>query len=268
MFSIPQQLEADIFSGKAKYRTHQTGVGGQSVLKNPDNSFLVLFGYDFSPAGGGIMYVDEIGSPNRSYTLPEQLRPFETQQLSFYSAGNFHTFLHHVDITHNAYVKQFDPVTGATSAAKVVHSIDNSKMSQSMYLVTNTDISVMVGLVKQFQSYQQRRIDNTPKTPSGLSFGDDGNQHHVSTQLNSTIANNFYQPSVEKGDYYGNGLIPGFREQDQLYVQPEFNSAVTGDGLIDPSDYIVQEFNDLYTNYASIHYTLTLHYALYNELPK
>ena len=53
-WQIPPQVEQDIIAGKATFRTHQVGYGGQSVLSVPTNSFVVIFGYDFSPAGGGL----------------------------------------------------------------------------------------------------------------------------------------------------------------------------------------------------------------------
>jgi hypothetical protein len=53
-WQIPQQIEQDIIAGKAQYRTFQTGVGGQSILPVPNNAYAVVFGYDFSPAGGGL----------------------------------------------------------------------------------------------------------------------------------------------------------------------------------------------------------------------
>jgi hypothetical protein len=53
-WQIPQQIEKDIIAGKAQYRTFQTGVGGQSILPVPNNAYAVVFGYDFSPAGGGL----------------------------------------------------------------------------------------------------------------------------------------------------------------------------------------------------------------------
>jgi hypothetical protein len=46
-------LNKILIAGKAVYRTFQTGNGGQSVLPVPPNSYVVIFGYDFSPAGGG-----------------------------------------------------------------------------------------------------------------------------------------------------------------------------------------------------------------------
>ena len=96
-WSIPQQIEKDFISGKAQYRTFQTGVGGQSILPVPNNAYAVIFGYDFSPAGGGIF------SEETQNTDPQlssaTLRFFETQQISFYTGTDFFPFIHHVDNT-------------------------------------------------------------------------------------------------------------------------------------------------------------------------
>jgi hypothetical protein len=53
--AIPTLIEKDIRTGKARYSTFQTGIGGQSVLKVPSNSYIIIFGYDYSPAGGGFI---------------------------------------------------------------------------------------------------------------------------------------------------------------------------------------------------------------------
>ena len=63
-WQIPQQVEKDIIAGKAQYRTFQTGVGGQSILPVPNNAYAVVFGYDFSPAGGGLKMLSQIDSAN------------------------------------------------------------------------------------------------------------------------------------------------------------------------------------------------------------
>ena len=59
-WQIPTLIEQDIKSGKAQYRTFQTGNGGQSILPVPSNSYVVIFGYDFSPAGGGFRAREDI----------------------------------------------------------------------------------------------------------------------------------------------------------------------------------------------------------------
>ena len=71
-WQIPQQIEQDIIAGKAQYRTFQTGVGGQSILPVPNNAYAVVFGYDFSPAGGGLSIGENYIAFN--YLLPEAIR--------------------------------------------------------------------------------------------------------------------------------------------------------------------------------------------------
>jgi hypothetical protein len=61
-WSIPTKIEEDFISGRAQYRTFQTGVGGQSILPVPTNAYAVIFGYDFSPAGGGFRRVSSLPS--------------------------------------------------------------------------------------------------------------------------------------------------------------------------------------------------------------
>jgi hypothetical protein len=61
-WQIPTQIEQDIIAGKATYRTFQTGNGGQSILPVPANAYVVIFGYDFSPAGGGVKRLSTAGA--------------------------------------------------------------------------------------------------------------------------------------------------------------------------------------------------------------
>mgnify|MGYP007090487913 CR=1 FL=1 len=87
-WQIPTQIEQDIIAGKAQYRTFQTGVGGQSILPVPNNAYAVIFGYDFSPAGGGI-YETTGANLNSVELTPPSVRFFQTQQISFYTGTDF-----------------------------------------------------------------------------------------------------------------------------------------------------------------------------------
>ena len=86
-WQIPTQIEQDIIAGKAKYQTFQTGNGGQSILPVPPNSYAVIFGYDFSPAGGGLKTLSASASQaltgNIALLNSSIIRFFETQQISF-----------------------------------------------------------------------------------------------------------------------------------------------------------------------------------------
>ena len=90
-FSIPTQVEKDIVRGKATYETFQTGIGGQTVIPVNPNSYIVIFGYDFSPAGGGLTQV--AAAPTGIQNLPTSISYFGTQQVSFYSNNAFNPFV-------------------------------------------------------------------------------------------------------------------------------------------------------------------------------
>ena len=104
-WQIPQQVEKDRIAGKAQYRTFQTGVGGQSILPVPPNAYAVIFGYDFSPAGGGLIanQVVDVTSPDLNEAA---IRFFETQQISFYTGTDFYPFIHHINTEISVAVRQ------------------------------------------------------------------------------------------------------------------------------------------------------------------
>ena len=97
-WQIPTLIEQDIKNGKAQYRTFQTGNGGQSILPVPSNSYVVIFGYDFSPAGGGFKRVSSVAGNGADNLLNDtNIRWFETQQISFYTGTDFYPFIHHIN---------------------------------------------------------------------------------------------------------------------------------------------------------------------------
>ena len=104
-WSIPALIEADIKSGKAQYRTFQTGNGGQSILPVPSNSYAVIFGYDFSPAGGGANQYEQFPIDTIARLYPVYIRFFETQQISFYTGTDFFPFIHHINVNQSNLTK-------------------------------------------------------------------------------------------------------------------------------------------------------------------
>ena len=56
--TIPSQIEQDVISGKASYRTAQFGVGGQNILPVGQNQSITIFGYVFNPAGSGLTFTN------------------------------------------------------------------------------------------------------------------------------------------------------------------------------------------------------------------
>ena len=137
-WSIPIRIEEDIISGKAQYRTFQTGVGGQSILPVPNNAYAVIFGYDFSPSGGGISFRNSVPSGDAGL-LNSAIRFFETQQISFYTGTDFYPFIHHVDTQCWG--------EDSTLVSNFNATIVNTPISRQVYITSDKDITISVGLI-------------------------------------------------------------------------------------------------------------------------
>jgi hypothetical protein len=259
--AIPTLIEKDIRTGKARYSTFQTGIGGQSVLKVPSNSYIIIFGYDYSPAGGGIQQTgNSLSADEGSFVLMrQQMRAFETQQISFYTGQAFHPFIHHIDVDH--------VMTWGTN--RPASSIKNTPLTRSTYIISNSNVDIMVGLLLDLDpeapGINFGPIDVTQNTPNAVSYGNDGNLHAVQTFLSSVTGSIFTQPSPENVDFYGTGFAPLPNAEGQVYLKPEPFSAITGIGLIDPSEYIALVFGLNFTRAYALHYFLNVHYALYTN---
>lgn len=272
--TIPTEIEKDIKSGKARYQTFQTGIGGQSVLKVTPNSYIIIFGYDFSPAGGGIVtQAGPEGAGGTTLTDP-RLRPFETQQIGFYTGQAFHPFVHHVNAVSNPIVNTTDGSPESTLATfRPTYEIDNSPIKRSVYIISGSNVAIAVGLLgildEEGAGINFGPIGITNNTPQAVTYGGDGNNHAVQSFLDSATGSIFTQPSVEDVDFYSTGFAPQPNAEAQVYVKPRLNSVATQVGLIDPSDYINTTFgNSAARQYAS-HYFLNVHYALYtNQTPE
>jgi hypothetical protein len=247
-WSIPHQVEQDIICGKAVYRTFQTGVGGQSILPVPPNSYAVLFGYDFSPAGGGIRSDAVRVSP---LTLSvANLRFFETQQISFYTGTDFFPFIHHVNLEQTVF---FDSATVIES-----YYIDNTPIARQVYITSTNDVTITVGLILSFLQ-QLNAIPVTPRTPNALSYGGSGQIISTRTDLGPILTpQNFIQPALNNYDDFGLPALPG-NPDNQIYATPN-----TTRGLLDPSAYL-DSLGVQFRDAAACNYFLNVHYALYTQ---
>ena len=251
-WQIPTLIEQDIKSGKAQYRTFQTGNGGQSILPVPPNSYAVIFGYDFSPAGGGIEFRNTAGAnPDLTDTT---LRWFETQQISFYTGTDFFPFIHHV----NCAVAPFYDVVGSLTRKFI--SIDNSPIARQVYITSTNDVTITHGLILNATAATQNSIPVTNRTPQGLTYG--GSGQVINTQTNYGPAGTpqqFMQPSPKDYQDFAFGLLPA-NADGQAFATPD-----TANGLYDSSAYLLSIGGDNFVNAASANYYLCLHYALYTE---
>jgi hypothetical protein len=261
-WSIPTKIEEDFISGKAQYRTFQTGVGGQSILPVPSNAYAVIFGYDFSPAGGGLRSSIEVLAINPTLS-GSVARWFETQQISFYTGTDFFPFIHHVNteisLTPRVYSNNVPPTSNEITTFQEFTSIDSTPISRQVYITSDKDITISVGLILDSDVASSNAIPQTNRTPALLTYG--GSAQAVATQTDfgpAATPISFMQPSVKDYQDFAFGLLPN-GASGQAFATPD-----TARGLLDPSVFLTSlgaEFRDA----AAANYFLCLHYALYTQ---
>ena len=252
-WQIPTQVEQDIIAGKAQYRTFQTGNGGQSVLPVPPNSYVVIFGYDFSPAGGGFWLSNSVSST--PILTPDTIRWFETQQISFYTGTDFYPFIHHVNIDANGYY-----IDGIGSFQS--NSINNTPIARQVYITSSNAVTITHGLVLQMNDEVlgpiQEAIPVTNTTPLGLTYGGSGQVINIQTQYSAAgFSPIFTQPQVENYEKYSFVAPLPANADNQVYATPD-----TTNGLRDASQFLNSIFST-FNKAAATQYYLCLHYALY-----
>jgi len=256
-WQIPTQIEQDIIAGKAKYQTFQTGNGGQSILPVPPNSYAVIFGYDFSPAGGGIDCVGLALSNDGGFVSlgVDRLRWFETQQISFYTGTDFFPFIHHVDRKTSGV-----PFDVALGSYRTIESIDNSPISRQVYITSTNDVTITHGLILNATRVTENAIPVTSRTPGTLTYG--GSAIANQTQTNYGPAGTplqFMQPSPKDFADFGFGLLPG-NADGQAFATPDLTN-----GLKPASLQLKDIGGTPFMDAAAANYYLCLHYALYSK---
>jgi hypothetical protein len=142
---IPTLIERDIKEGKARFKTFQTGVGGQSIIPVPANSYIVVFGFTYCPAGAGFIGTsDGNGSLNQ---IENPLRSYLTQQVSFLSSSGFFPFIYHTEL-----LSRF--LAGTTNRAM----INPRPIDQQVYIISNSDVAITVGLIDEIDINTQQSI--------------------------------------------------------------------------------------------------------------
>jgi len=261
-WSIPALIEADIKSGKAQYRTFQTGNGGQSILPVPSNSYVVIFGYGFSPAGGGMTRGTAEVEPNNLTISDGFLRPFETQQISFYTGTDFYPFIHHVDLKSMAYLNSWNaanPDLNFGLTVRYAQEIDNTPIARQVYITSTNDVTITHGLVVTTPRASANAIPVTNRTPLGLTYG--GSGQVINTQTNYGPAGTpqqFMQPSPKDYQDFAFGLLPA-NADGQAFATPDPTN-----GLVDATT-LLAAYGSVFIESAATHYYLCLHYALYTE---
>ena len=252
-FSIPAQIEQDFISGRARYQTFQTGNGGQSVLPVAPNSYIVIFGYDFSPAGGGFNRSDVVSFGSK--INDPIIRFFETQQISFYTGNDFFPFIHHVNVETG--IAQFQD---SDSLCSQIWSIDNTPICRQVYITSPRSVAITVGLILQTDDPLQSAIPITDTTPQQLTFGGSGQVMNIQTAYSQGGTNpTFVQPELTNYAKYSLPALPA-NESEQSFAVPDATN-----GLIDPSSYITAlGIGELFRQ-AACAYFLNVHYAVYTQ---
>lgn len=250
-WQIPTQIEQDIIAGKAQYRTFQTGVGGQSILPVPNNAYAVIFGYDFSPAGGGI-YETTGANLNSVELTPPSVRFFQTQQISFYTGTDFFPFVHHINGLETCIFRPDGVLID-------VSSIDTTPIARQVYITSPKDITITVGLIQTLDPAVTGAIPITNRTPELLTYGGSPQTPNVQTDFGPALTPiQFMQPSPTDFQAFGFGLLPN-NANGQAFATPDATR-----GLLDPSVYL-NTFGATFSEAAAANYFLCLHYALYTK---
>ena len=265
-WQIPQQIEKDIIAGHAQYRTFQTGVGGQSILPVPNNAYAVVFGYDFSPAGGGLKMLSQIDSANFgsiSILNNSIIRFFETQQISFYTGTDFFPFIHHLDVkTTQSVLSTTNPVPPSnivTINLNILEELDSTPIARQVYITSDKDITITVGLVQTIDVSTSGPIPITNRTPDLLTYGGSPQTPAVQTDFGPALTPiSFMQPSPADFQAFGFGPLPP-GANGQSFATPDVTN-----GLLDPSQYLAT-LGGTFLNAAAANYFLCLHYALYTK---
>jgi hypothetical protein len=263
-WQIPTQIELDIIAGKAKYQTFQTGNGGQSILPVPPNSYAVIFGYDFSPAGGGFVENNFIELLNPRQLNPSSISFFETQQISFFTGSDFYPFIHHVNIKTALSTRQVTnpiiPTPQDTTFFELIHEIDNTPISRQVYITSPNDVTITHGLILNATRVTENAIPVTSRTPSGLTYGGSAlaNQTQTNYGPNATPLQ-FMQPSPKDFADFGFGLLPG-NADGQAFATPDLTNGLK------PASLQLKDIGGItFMDAAAANYYLCLHYALYNK---
>ena len=264
-WQIPTQIEQDIIAGKAKYQTFQTGNGGQSILPVPPNSYAVIFGYDFSPAGGGLVSQQIIfASVNQTILANTDLRFFETQQISFFTGNDFYPFIHHVDLKTSESPREIQnnvpPATNVVLTSLVNQSIDTTPIARQVYITSTNDVTITHGLILNASPATTGAIPVTSRTPGFLTYGGSGQLIQAQTNYGpGGTPQQFMQPSPKDFQDFGLGLLPG-NATDQAFATPDATN-----GLFEANAHLLAIGGDTFTQAAAANYYLCLHYALYSK---
>jgi hypothetical protein len=229
-------------------------------LPVPNNAYAVVFGYDYSPAGGGFRRVVPELLAFSNVLNDATIRFFETQQISFYTGTDFYPFIHHCDIKTTYAVYKTNVVTGEVTDYLVVEEIDNTPIARQVYITSDKDITISVGLILTDTVATTGAIPITNRTPALLTYGGSPQTPAVQTDFGPAATPiQFMQPSPKDFQDFGFGLLPN-GANGQAFATPDATN-----GLRDANAYLAAIGGGPFANAAAANYFLCLHYALYTR---
>jgi hypothetical protein len=188
------------------------------------------------------------------------LRAFETQQISFYTGQAFHPFIHHVNCANQVVTNNANP-EGVVLDIRITSEIDNTPQNRSTYIISNRSVAITVGLILRIELNSNAAIPVTDKTPGFLTYGGSAATPNVESYFSPNLANSpsFIQPSLKQFQDYNLGGL-ALNAQDQAFALPD-----QVDGLIEPTQYLSDQFGITFREAAACNYFLNVHYALYTS---
>jgi hypothetical protein len=222
---------------------------------------------NFSPAGGGFKQTTGLLSVANAGGIPilnaANIRFFETQQISFYTGTDFYPFIHHVDCRTQALISNIQnnvpPASNTVESNQIYEEIDSTPIARQVYITSDKDITISVGLVLDSDVATTGAIPITNRTPALLTYGGSPQTPAVQTDFGPVATPiQFMQPSPKDFQDFGFGLLPN-GANGQSFATPDPTR-----GLIDPSVFLAS-LGATFRDAAACNYFLCLHYALYTS---
>jgi len=222
---------------------------------------VVIFGYDYSPAGGGFSLRESVSAGTSVVADSGAWTKFITSQISFYTGTDFYPFIHHVDSETLIIPETWDASAPDNNFLKTYikeSRINPVPIARQVYITSTNDVTITVGGIRNAPRASANPIPVTNRTPQGLTYG--GSGISVSTQTNygpGATPQQFMQPSPKDYEDFAFGLLPA-NADGQAFATPD-----SPNGLDDYSNLLFGSYAQ--ENRAAANYYLCLHYALYTE---
>ena len=147
----------------------------------------------------------------------------------------------------------------AITSNRTGYTIDNTPIARQVYITSDKDITISVGLVLDSDVATTGAIPITNRTPALLTYGGSPQTPAVQTDFGPAATPiQFMQPSPKDFQDFGFGLLPN-GANGQAFATPD-----PARGLLDPSVHLTS-LGVTFRDAAAANYFLCLHYALYTR---